>query len=753
MQDLGTAQGPSNSLRSRGIALSDWIGVGGGEAGHVVSAPDNPDVVYAGEYLGYISRFDRRTGLARNVSAWPENPSGHGGEDMRYRFQWTAPIAVSPHDPTVVYHGAQVIFRTTDGGQSWTPISGDLTRNDKSKQKWAGGPITGDNTGVETYGTVFAIAESPKQKDLIWAGSDDGLVHVTRDGGKSWTNVTAAMPGFPEWGTVSMIEPSPFDAAMAYVVVDAHRLDNMRPYLYKTTDYGKSWTRLDGALPQDVYLHVVREDPKKRGLLYLGTERGVMYSTDGGTSWEPLQLNLPTVAVHDLVVKDDNLVVGTHGRSIWILDDLIPIREMSAKIKESAVHVFPVADTICWQFGTGNWGRGPYGENPPRGAAIYYYLKEKPKGDVTVEVRDAQGQMVRRLSSVVREPDRSDDDEEEEREALKKQALQAEEGVQRAVWDLRYEGAKKIQGGKIDWGEPGIGPFGLPGTYTVVLTAGAMSQSTTVRVLPDPRVQVSPADAEAPVQDAHRKRGDVAGGRLCQPRDAIEGHLAERSEPAAGRKHPGTGALRPLLDRHLAHRERAEFSGQRGQGGVSEVFFRERPLEAGEPPGGPAQPVLRVVGGEADDVVDAPVEPVVRAVAPEAHHPAQRLVRHERAFHLERRIPAGPEPLALDLHHPVRDVAALAHDGDDPAETGGAGEPLDGERIAGAKQRGHAEADGIGGSGLHTGFNCANHSRVRGGTPACGGARTPCTFRRSLSSTPCCWTESASSAPAHSCRL
>jgi photosystem II stability/assembly factor-like uncharacterized protein len=500
MQDLGTAQGPSNSLNGDGIALSDWIGVGGGEAGHVVSDPSDPDVVYAGEYLGYLTRFDRRTGTVRVVGAWPENPSGHGGEDMKYRFQWTAPIAASPHDAKVLYHGAQVIFRTADGGQTWTPISGDLTRNDKSKQQWAGGPITGDNTGVETYGTVFAIAESPRQKDLIWAGSDDGLVHVTRDGGKSWATVTAAMPGFPEWGTVSLIEPSPFDAGTAYVVVDAHRLDDMRPYLYRTADTGRTWKRLDAGLPADVYLHAVREDPHRRGQLYLGTERGVMYSTDDGTTWAPLQLNLPTVAVHDLVVKDDALVVGTHGRSIWILDDLTPVREMSAMAKDTAVHLFPVADTTRWEYGDGNWGRGPYGENPPQGAAIYYYLKEKPKGALTIDVLDAQGTRVRRLSSTPRDASGSGDHVERETEDLKKQALPVEPGVQRAVWNLRHEGAKRIQGAKIDWGSPEVGPLVVPGAYTVQITADGRSLTTPVRVLPDPRAKVSQADLEAQVQ-------------------------------------------------------------------------------------------------------------------------------------------------------------------------------------------------------------------------------------------------------------
>ena len=508
MQDLGTAQGPGASLRGS-IALSDWHGVGGGEAGHVVSDWSDPNIVYAGEYLGIITRYDDRTGESRNVSAWPENPSGHGGEDMRYRFQWTSPIAPSPHDAKTIYHGAQVIFRTVDGGQSWEVISPDLTRNDTSKQKWSGGPITGDNTGVETYGTVFAIAESPRQKGLIWAGSDDGLVHITRDAGRNWTNVTAAMPGLPEWGTVSAIEPSSFDPSIAYVVVDAHRLDNMRPYLYKTADYGRTWSQLDRQLPQDVYLHAVREDPAKPGQLYLGTERGVMFSTDGGATWRDLKLNLPTVAVHDLVVKGDDLVVGTHGRSVWILDDLQPIREMSAPITESNAHLFTVADAVRWRFGGGAYGsRGASFSNPPAGASIYYFLKEKPQGELKIEIVDARNRIVRTLSSIAREPDYSS--EEDDPEDFKKQALPIEPGVQRAVWDLGWQGATKIKGGKIDTGDPAEGPRAVPGPYTVRLTVSGKTQTTPLRIVPDPRGGVSQADLESQLDYALRVRDDLS---------------------------------------------------------------------------------------------------------------------------------------------------------------------------------------------------------------------------------------------------
>ncbi len=536
MQDLGTAQGPSASLRGS-IALSDWHGVGGGEAGHVVSNASDPDVVYAGEYLGIITRYDHRTGESRNVSAWPENPSGHGGEDMKYRFQWTAPIAPSPYDPNVIYHGAQVVFRTNNGGQTWEAISPDLTRNDKSKQKWSGGPITGDNTGVETYDTVFAIAESPKQQGVIWAGSDDGLVHVTRDAGRTWTNVTSKMPGIPEWATISMIEPSPFDAATAYVVVDAHRLDNMHPYLYKTTDFGSTWTRLDAKLPADVYLHAVRVDPAKRGQLYLATERGVMFSIDDGAMWRDLTLNLPTVAVHDLVVKDNNLVVGTHGRSVWILDDLQPVREMTGAIASEDVHLFPVADAVRWRIGGGAYGtRIASFPNPPRGAAIYYCLKEKPKGDLKIEILDARGTVVRTLSSVPREPDNSGDNEDPE--DLKKEALATEAGIQRTVWDLAWEGATTIKGGKLDTGDPTKGPRALPGAYTVRLTAGGRSVTSPLVVKPDPRGDASQADLEAQLAYGVRVRDDVSKlTGLVNDLRSVKGQLKGRTAALEPRRN------------------------------------------------------------------------------------------------------------------------------------------------------------------------------------------------------------------------
>ncbi len=492
LQDWGTVSGPSNSLHGGGVLLSDWHPVGGGEAGHIAADPSDPDIVWAGEYLGFISRYDGRTGTAPHVGIYPDNGSGWSAEQLRYRFQWTAPIAISPHDPQTVYHGANVLLRTRDGGATWQAISPDLTRDDESKQQWAGGPITGDNTGVEFYDTIFAVAESPVTAGVIWAGSDDGLVHVTRDGGGSWKNVTPK--GIPEWATVSAIEASRWDAGTAYVVVDAHRLDDESPYLWKTDDYGVTWRSLAGALEPEIYLHVLREDTVRRGLLFAGSERGVVYSPDDGTSWRPLDLNMPTVAVVDLVVEGDDLVVGTLGRSIWVLDDLTPVREMSEEVAAAAAHLFAPRPAVRWRYAsTPNGSRDGAGENPPAGAIVHYHLAEEPEGEVTLEVFDGAGRRVRRLSSVAETSPFGPDDPDTRPDEKIEADLGTKPGVQRAAWDLAWEGAERIPGAKIDIGDPYTGPLALPGEYTLRLTVEGETYERRLAVEPDPR---SPASSE-----------------------------------------------------------------------------------------------------------------------------------------------------------------------------------------------------------------------------------------------------------------
>jgi photosystem II stability/assembly factor-like uncharacterized protein len=524
MQDQGTASGPSNSLSSAGISVSDWHSVGGGETGYSVADPTDPDIVYAGEYAGIITRYDHRTRQARNISIYPTNPSGQGAVEQRYRFQWTAPILISPHvsgPPSpgtpgegsgvrAIYHAANVLFRTQDAGRTWQKISPDLTRDDKSKQQWSGGPITGDNTTAEFYCTIFAIAESPRQAGVLWAGSDDGLVHVSSDAGKSWSNLTKSIPGIPEWGTVCCIEASRHDSATAFVVVDAHRLDDDRPYLWKTKDYGKTWTKLSGSLPQEEYLRVIREDPAVPGMLYVGSERGLWYSRDEGITWEKLKLNLPTCAVSDLAVKDNDLVVGTNGRSIFILDDLTPLRRWSPKLAGEP-YLFAPLPALRWRYHGENYAgedRTP-GENPPKGAIINYHLPGKPSGELKLDILDAKGALVRTLTSKKQEPDVDEEHPDQPWSPYKPTILPREPGINRATWDLNYEGPTIIPRAKNDAGVPHRGPPVPPGAYTLKLHVDGKALTGSVEVRLDPRVKLSAKDLVEQHELALQIRDDI----------------------------------------------------------------------------------------------------------------------------------------------------------------------------------------------------------------------------------------------------
>ncbi|MGE5109619.1 MAG: WD40/YVTN/BNR-like repeat-containing protein, partial [Acidobacteriaceae bacterium] len=336
-QDSGTVAIASRSDEGV-IDRSDWYDVGGGEAGYIAPYPPDPNIVFAADYQGNITYYNRHTGQVKAITEQPELSDARGAAFLEHRFQWTAPVLLSPHDPNTLYHGGERLFKTTDAGVHWEAISPDLTRNDKSKQQPSGGSITLDDTGTEYYDTVFAVAESPITKGLIWVGTDDGLIQLTRDEGKTWTNITPK--DMPEWSRISQIDPSPHDPGTAYVAVDRHQNDELKPYIYKTADYGKTWTRIDNGIPDTTFVRAVREDPKKRGLLYAGTEQGVFVSFNDGAKWQPLQLNLPTAPVHDLVVKDNDLVVATHGRSFWVLDDVTPLRQYTDEIAQKDVFLY-----------------------------------------------------------------------------------------------------------------------------------------------------------------------------------------------------------------------------------------------------------------------------------------------------------------------------------------------------------------------------------------------------------------------------
>ena len=495
MQDLGSASGPSNSLKGS-IGLGDWHTVGGGEAGHAVSDPKDPNIVYAGEYGGIMTRYDHRTRQTRNITVNQWNPSGIDPAKHKYRFQWTAPILVSIHDGAV-YHAGNVLFKTTDAGVNWTAVSPDLTRNDKQKQQWSGGPITGDNTGAETYCTIFALSESPKKAGQLWAGTDDGKVHLTLDGGKTWKDLTANIPNLPDWGTVTCIEASPHDAAVAYLVVDNHRMDDYRPHVWKTTDTGKTWTSITDDLDPGTHCKVVREDPKKKGQLYLGTERGILYSPDAGKSWKPLQLNLPTVPVHDLQVKGNDLVVGTHGRSLWILDDLTAVRNWAPVLKSKPLHLYAAQPAIKWNTAGGgditSHHRGSSSSNPDSGVVVWYHLTRAVKGELLLEIRNTEGKIVAVGKGKPKKDGEEDEEDDDEDEAQKKERkLAVKLGLNKFVWDLTHDGAETIPGAKVDAGNPGSGIPVSPGKYTIKLTLGKDSQTTTVEVLPDARIKLMP---------------------------------------------------------------------------------------------------------------------------------------------------------------------------------------------------------------------------------------------------------------------
>ncbi len=376
-QDNSTV-GIASASAEGGIDRADWYDVGGGESGYIAPDPTDPEIVYAGSYGGEITRYDHRTGETLGVNPWPVNPIGWAAADVKHRFQWTEPIVFSPHDSKTLYFAGEVLFKTTDGGMSWNIISPDLTRNDKQKQQASGGPITKDNTGVEVYDTIFSVVESPVQKDLIWAGTDDGLVHITRDAGQHWENVTPK--AMPDWGTVSMIEASPTKAGTAYIAVERHKQDDFAPYIFKTTDFGKTWTALVNGLPAGNYVHAVRVDPTRDNLLFAGTEAGVYVSFDDGSHWQSLQLNLPPSPVNDLVIKNADLVVATHGRSFWVLDNISPIRQYTDSITQQDAHLFTPAPANHTVFTGSFFGAGPNtGKNPPAGAVIDYWLKTSLK--------------------------------------------------------------------------------------------------------------------------------------------------------------------------------------------------------------------------------------------------------------------------------------------------------------------------------------------------------------------------------------
>ena len=491
-QDNSTVAIASRS-NGAGISEREWHDVGGGESGWIAPDPHNSDIVYAGSYDGLLTRYDHRTGATRNVTVWPDNPMGSGVEAMKYRFQWNYPLLFSPHDPKLLYAGANVLLSSVNEGQSWTPISPDLTRNDKSKQGPAGGDITKDNSGVEYYCTIFTVDESPVQKGVIWTGSDDGLVHISRDGGKKWTNVTPK--DLPEWIQINSIAASPHDPAVAYLAATMYRSDDYRPFLYKTADYGATWKKIVNGIPAGDFTRVVREDPSRRGLLIAGSEQHLYISYDDGENWKPFQLNLPIVPISDIAFhkREDELVVATQGRAFYILDDMPLVRQLGPS-PNSAPRLFQPKDTYRLPGGFGR-AAGAEGQNPPSGTAVYYWLKEKPQGDIALEFLDSSGKLIKKFSSKPGSDEAGPTPEEEEGPRVPPAVSRApaEVGMNRFVWDLRYPDATRFPG-LIMWAGNVRGPRVVPGKYQVRLTVDGQSLTQPFTVNKDPRAPTTPED-------------------------------------------------------------------------------------------------------------------------------------------------------------------------------------------------------------------------------------------------------------------
>jgi photosystem II stability/assembly factor-like uncharacterized protein len=487
-QDGPSYRGPSNSKTGGAIARSDWHGVMGGESGWATPDPVDPNLIWStasgsGSVGGIVVRFDNQTRTGHQVEVWPVSTGGHPAADVKYRFIWDMPIHISPHDRNRVYVGSQFVHVTADGGRSWQVISPDLTRNDRSRMGSSGG-LTPDNIGVEYAGTIFHIAESRVQRGLIWAGTNDGRVHVTTNGGTTWTDVTSNIPNLPPWGTINNIEPSRYDANTAYIAVDFHQVNGFDPHLYRTNDGGRSWRTIVNGIPKGPlsWTNWITEDPVRRGLLYAGTENALYVSFDDGALWQPLQLDLPHAPVYDIKVQEhfNDLVIATYGRGFWILDDITPLQQLTSEVMTRDAHLFvprpayrlrPVAPRVA------TVNDMAAGQNPTYGASINYWLKAAPRSEPTVAILDANGRTVRTLRGT------------------------AHTGVNRIYWNL--EGEPTVQARArtsplhADWVQvpadgrvmPGMGRLSIllpPGRYTVKLTVDGRDFTQPLELRKDP---------------------------------------------------------------------------------------------------------------------------------------------------------------------------------------------------------------------------------------------------------------------------
>lgn len=473
-QDNSTVRIRHRSASST-ITERDWEPSAGGESAHLAPDPNNPDVVYAGTYKGYMSRVDHKTGQERSTNIWPENPAGSGAEVMKYRFNWNYPILFSPNNPKKLYAGSNYLHMTTNEGQSWEVISPDLTRNDPETIKSSGGDITQDNTGVEYYANLFAIAESAQEPGVIWAGSDDGLLHITRDGGKTWKDVT---PPGPKQNMMNCIDVNPFVKGGAYVAATYYKFGDYTPYLYKTTDYGNTWTVITNGIDKNHYTRAIRADPKRQGLLYSGTEWGMYISFDDGKNWQPFQLNLPMVSIADLHIRDNMLIAATHGRSFWMIDDLTPLQELSDEIAKRDAYLYKSKPSYRMAQEGGGRASKTNGENHPNGVLFHYFVKNlSEKDDVKLEIMEMDDDLIQTFTN----------------KSKGKQLLNVKKGGNRFVWDMRYPGFKEFPG-MVLYSSPNVGPKAVPGMYKARLTVNGQTTVQEFEIIKDPRLPNTPED-------------------------------------------------------------------------------------------------------------------------------------------------------------------------------------------------------------------------------------------------------------------
>ncbi len=516
--------------RSSGSSITerDWEPSAGGESAHLAPDPKNNEIVFGGTYKGYMMMQDHSNGQIRSVNIWPDNPAGSGAEVMKYRFNWNFPVMFSPNNPNKLYAGSNYLHLSENSGQTWKTISPDLTRNIPETIKSSGGPITQDNTGAEYYANIFAIAESELEEGVIWVGSDDGLIHITKDGGESWENITPPNKLSPELNMINSIDPSPFKKGKAYVAATSYKFGDYTPYLYKTEDYGKSWSLITDGINSNYYTRVIRSDKKREGLLYAGTEWGMYISFDDGNSWSEFQLNLPVTSIRDLKVKDNDLVVATHGRSFWIIDDLTPLHQLNNNNQNDDAILFKpdLSYRMAQSGGQNRPNNLLYGENHPNGVIINYYIKNLKEGDyIRIDIENKDGSVIRTFTNnkdknskienndvnkMVGNPVLSNpNDIDNALSSVNLVSLSPRSGGNRLIWDMRYPGFKSFEG-MVLYSSPNVGPKVAPGKYNIKMTYNDQIQQKEFEIVKDPRVKISQADYEDQLEFLINVRDEVS---------------------------------------------------------------------------------------------------------------------------------------------------------------------------------------------------------------------------------------------------